>query len=56
MGALPVIGVVGALAVVMMLVERWRPGRAWPKVPGWWCAALLLNGVQAGSVYLAGVT
>jgi sterol desaturase/sphingolipid hydroxylase (fatty acid hydroxylase superfamily) len=56
MRALPVIGVVLALAAVMMLVERWRPGRAWPKVPGWWGRALLLNALQAGSVYLAGVT
>ena len=56
MGALPVVGVVLALAALMMLVERWKPGRIWPKVPGWWGRALLLNGAQVGSVYLAGVT
>jgi sterol desaturase/sphingolipid hydroxylase (fatty acid hydroxylase superfamily) len=56
MGAFAVIGIVAGLAGLMMLVERWRPGRLWPKVPGWWWRALLLNGVQVGSVYLAGLT
>lgn len=44
-----------AAALLMMLVEwRW-PGRAWPKVRGWWPRALALNAAQAGSVFLAGV-
>lgn len=45
--------VLGA-ALVMMLVERLRPGRPLPKVRGWWTRALLLNGFQAGSVWIAG--
>lgn len=44
-----------ALAVVMIVVEVLRPGRSWPKVAGWWVRAALLNGVQVGSVFLAGV-
>lgn len=43
-------------AAVMIVVERLRPGRIWPKVRGWWPRALLLNGVQAASVFVAGVT
>jgi sterol desaturase/sphingolipid hydroxylase (fatty acid hydroxylase superfamily) len=39
----------------MMLIEAARPGRMWPKVPGWWSRALLLNGVQAAAVFAAGV-
>lgn len=56
MRALWVAGAVVAVAVVMMLVERWRPGRIWPKVHGWWARALALNAVQVGSVVLAGVS
>lgn len=56
MRALSVTGFVAALAVVMMVVERARPGRMWPKVVGWWPRALLLNGVQVGSVYVAGLS
>jgi sterol desaturase/sphingolipid hydroxylase (fatty acid hydroxylase superfamily) len=44
-----------AAALLMMLVERRWPGRAWPKVRGWWPRALALNALQAGSVFLAGV-
>ncbi|HEY8944688.1 MAG TPA: sterol desaturase family protein [Polyangiaceae bacterium] len=44
-----------AAALVMMIAERRWPGRAWPKVVGWWPRALALNAVQAGSVFLAGV-
>jgi sterol desaturase/sphingolipid hydroxylase (fatty acid hydroxylase superfamily) len=40
-------------AGLMMLCERARP---WPAVAGWWLRAGLLNGVQIGAVYLAGVT
>ena len=56
MRAPSVIGFVAALAVVMIACERLKPGRIWPKVPGWWSRALLLTAVQVGSVYLAGLT
>lgn len=48
--------VVTVVAVVMMAVEALRPGRRWPKVGGWWLRAIALNGVQVGSVFLAGAT
>ena len=44
-----------AVGVVMILVEIASPGRSWPTVSGWWARAILLNGVQVGSVGLAGV-
>ena len=44
-----------AAGAVMLASERALPGRRWPRVRGWWPRALLLNGVQVGSVYLAGV-
>jgi hypothetical protein len=47
-------GIVLAVALVMMFVESRRSGRNWPKVRGWWSRALLLNGVQVGSVWIAG--
>lgn len=56
MGPFTVASVVLLVAVAMMVVERVRPGRAWPKVPGWWTRAVALNMAQVGSVYLAGVT
>ncbi len=56
MRALAVTGVVIGLAILMIGIERLRPGRAWPKVSGWWTRAVLLNLAQAGSVYLAGLT
>ncbi len=43
-----------AVALVMMLVEWLRPGRAWPKVQGWLLRALIFNGLQIASVFLAG--
>ena len=46
--------VLGA-AVVMITLEVCRPGRKWPRVAGWWARALLLNGVQVATVYVAGV-
>ena len=46
--------VLGA-ALLMMGWERLRPGRPLPRVGGWWPRVLLLNGAQAGAVYLAGV-
>jgi sterol desaturase/sphingolipid hydroxylase (fatty acid hydroxylase superfamily) len=42
-------------AVAMLLAELARSGRSWPRVRGWWLRAVLLNGVQAAIVYLAGV-
>jgi sterol desaturase/sphingolipid hydroxylase (fatty acid hydroxylase superfamily) len=56
MRAFSVTGFVVALAGAMMIAERLRPGRLWPKVAGWWPRALLLNGVQVLSVYVAGLT
>ena len=41
---------------MMMVAERVWPGRVWPKVQGWWPRALLLNGAQAGSIYVAGLS
>lgn len=41
--------VVLGVAVVMMAVETALPGRAWPRVRGWWTRAILLNAVQVGS-------
>jgi sterol desaturase/sphingolipid hydroxylase (fatty acid hydroxylase superfamily) len=49
------VGVVLAAAIAMMVIERLRPGRLWPKVPGWWPRALLANSVQVGAIALAGV-
>ncbi len=50
--AIPLI--VLGVAAVMILCELLHPGRSWPQVRGWWTRALLLNGVQVGSVVLAG--
>jgi sterol desaturase/sphingolipid hydroxylase (fatty acid hydroxylase superfamily) len=47
--------IVAACAVVMIAVEVLRPGRAWPRVAGWWTRALALNAVQVGIVWLSGV-
>jgi sterol desaturase/sphingolipid hydroxylase (fatty acid hydroxylase superfamily) len=47
--------VVFGTALVMIAVEVTRPGRSWPQVAGWWTRAALLNGVQVGSVYIAGL-
>src|SRR5581483_5372693 len=49
--ALIVLGV----AAVMIGCELARPGRKWPQVAGWWARAALLNAVQVGTVFLAGV-
>ncbi len=40
----------------MWIAERLWPGRRWPKTRRWWLRALTLNAVQAGSVYLAGLS
>ena len=47
--------IVLAVGLVMFVAERLVRGRAWPRVSGWWPRALLLNGVQGASVFLAGV-
>jgi len=49
---IPVIVLAAALA--MMVVEALQSGRNWPKVPGWWFRALMLNGVQVGAVWMCG--
>lgn len=46
--------IVFSVAVVMIVVELLRPGRAWPNVAGWWLRTVLLNLVQVGMVLLAG--
>ena len=45
---------VGLFAAVMILVERWRPARAFPRVPGFVARAALLNGLQVASVFVLG--
>lgn len=44
------------VGLVMIAIERLKPGRKWPRVSGWWGRALLLNGCQVGIVFLAGRT
>ena len=51
-----VLPVVTLTAILAILVERLRPGRAWPKVSSWWTRALLLNGCQVGVVLIATAT
>lgn len=48
--------IVLGIAAAMLVVELLRPGRQWPRVPGWIARALLLNALQAGAVFLAGLT
>ncbi len=47
--------IVLACAILMIAVELGTPGRSWPKVAGWWARALMLNAVQVGTVFVAGV-
>jgi len=42
-------------AAAMIVVEQVRPARNWPRVRGWWSRAVLINGVQVGMVFIAGV-
>lgn len=49
-------GIVIAAAVVMFVIELAAPGRPWKAVTGWWLRAVLLNLVQLGSVFVAGLT
>jgi len=51
-----VTAVVLLIAIAMMVVERLRPGRVWPRVRTWWLRAIALNLVQIGIVFLAGST
>jgi sterol desaturase/sphingolipid hydroxylase (fatty acid hydroxylase superfamily) len=48
--------IVLGLAVVMMFIERLRPGRAFPTVRAWWARAIAVNVAQVGIVFLAGAT
>ena len=41
-------------AILMMLAEWRRPGRAWPKVRGFYARALALNGLQAVVAFFSG--
>ncbi len=54
MNGVLVLTVVLAVALALIVVERARPGRAFPVVRGWWKRALLLNGVQVAIVVVAG--
>jgi len=47
--------VVLSFAAVMIVIENVVTGRNWPRVKGWWWRAILLNAVQVGAVWLAGV-
>ncbi len=51
--AVAVIGIVFAIAMLMIIVEIRRPGRKWVQVSGWWTRALLLNLFQVASVFIA---
>ena len=42
-----VVLIVLGVAVVMMTVEAFRPGRRWPAVRGWWARAVLVNLFQS---------
>jgi sterol desaturase/sphingolipid hydroxylase (fatty acid hydroxylase superfamily) len=46
--------IVLSVGLIMFSLEMLRPGRKWPRVAGWWWRAALLNGVQAGMVFVAG--
>jgi sterol desaturase/sphingolipid hydroxylase (fatty acid hydroxylase superfamily) len=47
--------IVLSFAAVMIVVEKLATGRNWPRVKGWWLRAILLNAVQVGAVWIAGV-
>ena len=48
--------IVLAIAVGMIAIEAFAPGRMWPQVPGWLWRALLLNVAQAGAVFIGALT
>ena len=43
------------VAILMIAAETLWSGRKWPQVRGWWRRAVLLNAVQVGAVWIAGV-
>jgi sterol desaturase/sphingolipid hydroxylase (fatty acid hydroxylase superfamily) len=43
-----------SIAVLMIACELVKPGREWPIVRYWWLRALVLDGCQAGVVWIAG--
>lgn len=49
-----VIATVGLAAACMWLVERWLPGRSWPRVARWGLRAALLTGAQVAIVVVTG--
>ncbi len=51
-----IVAIVLCLALVMLGIELFAPGRSWPKVAGWWTRALALNAVQIAMVFVAGLT
>ncbi len=48
--------VVSAFFLLMLVAERQRPGRVWPRRDRWLLRALALNAVQVGATVLAAVT
>jgi sterol desaturase/sphingolipid hydroxylase (fatty acid hydroxylase superfamily) len=51
-----IVFIVFLTAMSMIWYEAKRPGRTWPEVKYWWIRAGLLNGLQVGTVYLAGLS
>jgi sterol desaturase/sphingolipid hydroxylase (fatty acid hydroxylase superfamily) len=47
--------VVLGMALLMMGVERIRPGRVFPRVPGWLLRAVLFNAAQMAVIFALGV-
>src|SRR5689334_22943981 len=47
--------IVLAVGLAMLVVESCRPGRNWPRVPGWWARAIAVNALEIGSVFAAGL-
>jgi len=51
-----VIFITACAGLLMLLVERGRPGRLWPKPASWPIRALTFNALQAGVIYISGLT
>lgn len=47
--------IVVSIGLLMILCEAAGSGRKWPRVDHWWFRAILLNGIQAGVIYLSGI-
>jgi sterol desaturase/sphingolipid hydroxylase (fatty acid hydroxylase superfamily) len=47
--------IVFCFAIVMIVIEKLSPGRNWPHVSGWWWRVTLLNVLQVGSIWIAGL-